>query len=316
VAGLAAILPWRQLGSIEEWLTLLMKSLQNHDICSSQSRRRWSPKFDSRALPFGIRDGGHYMLHRLIPAFAIAIVLTAGVLAAQTEAPSVIAPADAVPADGVAWVVLSPPSGEKTAETMEAVTLEYTGWNATGTVFDSTAKHPDNRTFIVAGLFPGMRAAVQTMKVGEKRRVWVPAELSSKRGEVVLDVELLEISRPLATPADVAEPPADAEVSKSGVAWKVLTPGSGDTHPKRTSWVTVHYTGWTTDGKMFDSSYLSGAPASLKLDEVIPGWTEGLQTMVPGEKRRFWIPEKRAYAGQKGKPAGMLVFDIELIKFR
>ena len=62
------------------------------------------------------------------------------------------------------------------------------------------------------------------------------------------------------------------------------------------SHVLVGYTGWTTDGKMFDSSTKSnGGPVQLDVDGVIPGWTEGLQLMVPGEKRRFWIPGNLAY---------------------
>ena len=78
--------------------------------------------------------------------------------------------------------------------------------------------------------------------------------------------------------------------------------------------VTVHYTGWTTDGKMFDSSVTRGEPATFPLDQVIAGWTEGVQLMVVGETRRFWIPEALAYDGQRD-PRGMLVFDVELISF-
>lgn len=77
--------------------------------------------------------------------------------------------------------------------------------------------------------------------------------------------------------------------------------------------MTVHYTGWTTDGKMFDSSIVRGKPATFGLDQVIRGWTEGVQLMVEGEKTRFWIPQRLAYEGQPGGPRGMLVFDIELI---
>jgi peptidylprolyl isomerase len=94
----------------------------------------------------------------------------------------------------------------------------------------------------------------------------------------------------------------------------VLQPGTGTRHPRPTNRVTVHYTGWTTDGKMFDSSVVRGTPATFGLDEVIKGWTEGVQMMVEGEKRRFWIPESLAYQGQPGQPAGMLVFDVELIR--
>ena len=117
-------------------------------------------------------------------------------------------------------------------------------------------------------------------------------------------------------PADVAAPPADAQRSPSGLAWKVLTAGSGTRHPRPNSEVTVHYTGWTTEGMKFDSSVDRGEPTSFPLNRVIPGWTEGVQMMVEGEKRRFWIPADLAYGENPGggAPGGMLVFDIELLR--
>ena len=117
-------------------------------------------------------------------------------------------------------------------------------------------------------------------------------------------------------PADVAAPPAEAETTASGLASRVLEAGSGDRSPSATDTVKVHYTGWTTDGKMFDSSIVRGQPASFPLNGVIAGWTEGLQLMVVGEKRRFWIPGALAYGDtptRPGAPAGMLVFDVELL---
>jgi len=111
----------------------------------------------------------------------------------------------------------------------------------------------------------------------------------------------------------VAAPPDDAEKTASGLASKVLQAGTGTEHPTATSRVTVHYTGWTTDGKLFDSSVSRGNPTTFGLNQVIPGWTEGLQLMVEGEKRRFWIPVELAYNNAPGKPKGMLVFDVELI---
>ena len=80
--------------------------------------------------------------------------------------------------------------------------------------------------------------------------------------------------------------------------------------------MTVHYSGWTTDGKLFDSSVVRGEPTTFGLNQVIAGWTEGVQLMVVGEKRRFWIPERLAYKGAKGAPKGMLVFDVELIEIK
>ena len=119
--------------------------------------------------------------------------------------------------------------------------------------------------------------------------------------------------KPPKTPDDVAAPPADAERTDSGLVSKVLQAGTGSDHPAATSTVTVHYSGWTTDGKMFDSSVVRNNPATFPLNRVIPGWTEGLQLMVTGEKRRLWIPESLAYAGKPGYPQGMLVFDVELL---
>ena len=80
--------------------------------------------------------------------------------------------------------------------------------------------------------------------------------------------------------------------------------------------VTVHYTGWTTDGKMFDSSLTRGAPSTFPVDKVIPGWSEGIKLMVEGEKARFWIPERLAYQGAPGQPPGTLVFDVDLLKIQ
>ena len=115
-------------------------------------------------------------------------------------------------------------------------------------------------------------------------------------------------------PADVAAPPADATVTTSGLASRVLTAGTGTKHPGPRSRVLVHYSGWTTDGGMFDSSVSRGEPIAFGLYQVIPGWTEGVQLMVEGEKRSLWIPEALAYGGRPGAPAGMLVFDVELIR--
>ena len=117
-------------------------------------------------------------------------------------------------------------------------------------------------------------------------------------------------------PDDVKAPPADAQKTPSGLASKVVKKGTGAVHPTSTSSVTVHYSGWTTDGKMFDSSVARGEPATFPLDRVIKGWTEGVQLMVVGEKRRFWIPGELAYdnSPRPGAPKGMLVFDVELLK--
>jgi FKBP-type peptidyl-prolyl cis-trans isomerase len=173
---------------------------------------------------------------------------------------------------------------------------------------------------VTRSLFVGWTEGVQLMVVGETRRLWIPEALAYQgkrdpKGMLVFDVELIRIAAPPATPADVKAAPGDAKKTASGLAYKVLSKGTGTRRPGPTSQVEVHYTGWTTDGKMFDSSVVRGESITFPLNGVIAGWSEGVQLMVEGEKTRFWIPEALAYKGQGG-PQGMLVFDVELIAIK
>ncbi len=275
------------------------------------------------------------MVHRLLALFlvlALPLGLAEPTAAARQPQPAatvtaVPAPPDvaAPPADatrtasGLAYKVLQKGTGDAHPATEEMVTVHYTGWTTDGKMFDSSVARGTPNRFRAGALIKGFSEGLQLMVVGEKRRLWIPEELAYKgqpkrpQGMLVFDVELLEITAsPTVAPPDVAAPPADAKKTPSGLAYKVLREGKGS-HPERRSRVTVHYTGWTTDGKMFDSSVARGTPASFGLDEVIDGWTEGVQLMVEGERTRFWIPERLAYKGQGSAPRGMLVFDIELI---
>ncbi len=118
-------------------------------------------------------------------------------------------------------------------------------------------------------------------------------------------------------PSDVAAPPTSATKTPSGLAFTILDKGNGGPKPTGESVVTVHYTGWTTDGNPFDSSVARGKPATFPVNRVsIPGWTEALSHMTVGSRHRVWIPEELAYNGRPGAPSGMLVFDVELINLR
>lgn len=102
----------------------------------------------------------------------------------------------------------------------------------------------------------------------------------------------------------------------SGLQYKVLRVGTGTEHPLATSKVEVHYEGKLLDGTMFDSSVERGESISFGLNQVIKGWTEGVQLMVVGEKTRFFIPAEMAYGDRTaGKiPGGStLIFDVELL---
>lgn len=108
--------------------------------------------------------------------------------------------------------------------------------------------------------------------------------------------------------------PESAQKTDSGLRFVVFARGENHAHPTSKTNVTVHYEGRTTDGEVFDSSIARGEPTSFTLDQVIPGWREGVKLMTVGDSFRFWIPEKDAYRGEEGKPAGMLIFDVELIE--
>ncbi len=263
----------------------------------------------------------------------LVLLLTALPVVAQTTGAPIPAPADVAspPADaevtdsGLASKVIQAGSGDAHPTATANVTVHYTGWTTDGKMFDSSVVRGKEISFGLQQVIPGWTEGVQLMVTGETRRLWIPEELAyggrpgRPAGMLVFDVELISFNEPPApppAPADVAAPPADAIVSATGLASKVIQAGTGTKKPTRFSVVTVHYTGWTTDGKMFDSSVMRGQPASFPLGQVIKGWTEGLQLMVEGEKRRFWIPEKIAYGGRAGAPKGMLVFDVELISFK
>ena len=234
------------------------------------------------------------------------------------------APKDAVTLpSGLASRVLKPGTGTAKPGATDMVTVHYTGWTTDGKMFDSSVVRNEPNTFPLDRVVKGWGEGVQLMTVGEKRRLWIPEALAYKgqpgrpAGMLVFDIELLEfMPPPTVPPPDVAAVPDDVKRTASGLAYKVIKAGTGTEHPRKSSNVTVHYSGWQTNGKLFDSSVMRGAPASFGLGDVIEGWTEGVQLMVVGEKTRFWIPEKLAYKGQSGVPSGMLVFDVELISYR
>lgn len=111
----------------------------------------------------------------------------------------------------------------------------------------------------------------------------------------------------------------EIHTTESGLQYEVLTKGEGTIHPSKKSNVTVHYHGTLMDGTVFDSSVDRGKTISFKLNQVISGWTEGVQLMVEGDKYRFYIPSNLAY-GDRGVgsiPAGsLLIFDVELFEIK
>lgn len=255
----------------------------------------------------------------LIGAHQIAIPAPADVAAPP--------PGASTTGSGLRSIVLQAGTGNVHPARIDKVEVHYTGWMQDGRMFDSSMSRGKPAHFTVKSAIPGLTEGLQLMTKGEKRRFWIPADLAygvKSRGpgypfgQLTFDVELLDIVQApvVAVPVDVSGPPAGAKRTPSGLAYRVLKPGTGNVHPGPTSRVKVHYSGWTTNGKMFDSSVQRMRSVTFPLSRVIKGWTEGVQLMVEGETTRFWIPADLAYGNtspRKGAPAGMLVFDIELI---
>lgn len=163
---------------------------------------------------------------------------------------------------------------------------------------------------------------VQLMQVGEVLRVEVPDTMTPPRMlrfKTVWRLKLLRMNKPLPMPAFQLPKAAELTKTKSGLQYKVLERGDGKgASPRVGGLVEVHYTGWLTDGKQFDSSVEKGAPATFQIGEVIPGWNEGLQLMKPGDTFLFVIPSELGY-GTRGTPdktigpGATLVFHVKLL---
>jgi FKBP-type peptidyl-prolyl cis-trans isomerase len=230
---------------------------------------------------------------------------------------------------GIKFVVVRPGTGKDKAKSYDNVTFNYTAWDAEGRMFDTTEmmrkKAAKSAPYRQASAFEDI---LTNMIAGERVRFWVDSQKMQQdnkpvpgmpNGQLCYEAEIVQIEpgvAPPTTPPDVAKPPGDAKKTAKGVFYKVLKPGKGGPHPTPTDTVRVHYSGWTTDGKMFDSSVVRNEPSEFGLQGVIAGWTDGIPQMSVGDKFRFWIPEELAYKGQPGRPQGMLVFDVELLEIK
>ncbi|WP_281648036.1 FKBP-type peptidyl-prolyl cis-trans isomerase [Parendozoicomonas sp. Alg238-R29] len=146
--------------------------------------------------------------------------------------------------------------------------------------------------FIAVMLFWGMRRFQQKKKLGEEALEKGLAFLATNKDE------------------------EGVLTTDSGLQYKVLTKGEGGASPSATDKVKVHYHGTLIDGSVFDSSVQRGQPITFGLNQVITGWTEGLQLMAAGDKYRLFIPANLAYGSQSmgSIPANStLIFDVELL---
>ena len=266
-------------------------------------------------------------------ALGLPALILAGVLSAAAHAvaplpapkPLLAPPANATEtASGMAYVVLK--AGADPNRTVRGEFIQYRAdvWSADGiTRANSRESGPVIRSVRrLAAEQPGLARAILTTPVGETRRWWIAADrlLPGYAGMPalphVIDLTVLGEKSPVQTP-DQLTPPADALRTSSGLAYKILKKGAGGERPSRSSTVVIDYSGWDSQGRLFDSSVTRGERASLPLQHLIPGWQEGVPLMARGDSFRFWIPGHLAYDTQPGNssPKGMLVFDITLYDF-
>ena len=232
---------------------------------------------------------------------------------------------------GLQIAVLTEGSGEEQAEFGDTVTLEFIIWVADGERFftgSETAGQPFTYPIGSGAVFPGWDEGVTGMVIGEKRQLYIPAELGlgqesigdivPPNSDLLMQVELLDIVKPQkATEIDAG----DYKETDSGLKYFDIVEGDGAT-PEEGQIVIVHYTGWLEDGTQFDSSVERGVPFEFPIGTgaVIPGWDEGVASMKVGGVRQLVIPSDLGYgdagAGATIPPGATLVFEVELLDLK
>jgi len=228
-------------------------------------------------------------------------------------------------ASGMSYIVVK--RGPDPNRTVSGDFVQYRAdvWSSDG-VTRASARESGARVSAVSRLAreqPALARALMTTPVGETRRWWIqPERLRPGYPGMpdllhVVELTVLGEHSPVQTPTDVAAPPADANRTASGLAYKVLKKGGGGPSPTLASQIDIHYSGWTTDGRLFDSSVMRDERAVFPLANLIEGWQEGLALMSRGDTFRFWIPGHLAYDNLQSPdaPKGMLVFDVTLYDF-
>jgi len=266
------------------------------------------------------------------PANAPTSAPTTGAAPAPTSAAGPAGQENSVTtASGLQFIELVPGAGEL-AKPGDLVKVHYRGTLADGTEFDSSYGRGEPIEFVLGQgqVIPGWDEGVAMLRKGGKATLIIPPNLAYGEGgaggvippnaTLTFEVELVDFSAgpppPPAAPTTLDE--SAFTTTPSGLKYAELAPGTG-AKAATGQRVSVHYTGWLTDGTMFDSSLSRGQPFEFTLGqgEVIKGWDEGVAGMQVGGKRQLVIPASIAY-GDRGAgnviPAGAtLVFEVELL---
>jgi len=228
---------------------------------------------------------------------------------------------------GLEYTIVEQGSGAKAAPG-KIVRVHYTGYFEDGTTFDSSVERGEPIEFPLGKgmVIPGWEEGISLLRVGDKAKLYIPYHLAygeSGRGPIpaksnlIFDVELVEVKEiPQVIPFNVEG--KDTIATESGLKYIVVGQGNGK-KAEAGKVVTVHYTGYLTNGEMFDSSVQRGQTFKFILGQgqVISGWDEGVALMSEGSRYRLVIPSNLGYGNREigPIPAGStLIFDVELIK--
>jgi FKBP-type peptidyl-prolyl cis-trans isomerase len=259
------------------------------------------------------------------------ITSTGLVITAPTDVAAPGPDAEMMPS-GVAMKLLKPANGTEHPAANDCVTVSFIAWKTDGDLFSTSTTMNNADVICLRAAILGISEALTHMVVGQKSRVWIPEDLTFHEGhhhaqrrpedeepphkDLTFDLELLSILKAPTTPIDLKQAPEGAVRTSSGLAFQILKNGTGDRHPLLTDTVLLHFSGWTSDGSLFESTVVGNHPASLRVGTAMAGLREALTHMVAGQKARFWIPAGLAYGekpANRFNPRGDLIYDVELL---
>lgn len=289
------------------------------------------------------------MMQYLVPALAVgALIILVGlvVLTSGSAAPKMSDGSDGTENDpnlkeiatGLQFRDLKEGMGEACPEGA-SVTVHYVGWLTNGTEFDNSRKRGEPAKFALTGVIRGWTLGIPGMKPGGVRKLVIAPKMGYgpiQKGDIppnstlIFEVELISANapagarnvttgpgRPLSDNSNGGTDDAELKDLEGGLKYRDVKEGSGDA-VKAGATITIHYTGWTVDGNVFDSSKKTGMPATFPLGRLIPGWQKGIPGMKPGGIRKLVIPGALGYgpdgSGDNIPPNATLVFEIELVK--
>jgi FKBP-type peptidyl-prolyl cis-trans isomerase len=219
---------------------------------------------------------------------------------------------------GVVTVMLRPGTGTDTPLVHDLVTFRAIGRRLDGSVIQDGFAMKDPTRMTLSRLNVGWQEGLASMKVGEQKRFWFPAELmpldkvSGKKEPVVFDIELLQLVRMQAPPRYLRQP--DPKARKAGEGTSVLTTKAGDGGKAvvRTDAAMLAFTLWNSEGQLVNSSSVEGRPTLFPLEKVMPSFADCLLGMTTGEVRLCWIPALHN-DGFPGALKGDLIFQVQLL---